>query len=336
MKIAFANLYSSLDPLLFRERNAPIGDDLLLPFMYVKDEADRRGHTVSAINLAEPDPDAIVFLDFPDPTSPAYCMLRGAQARKYLVTFENKLIRPQNFRDWGLFHKVMTWNDDLVAWNPDRCVKINYAQAFSVTMPDPAPRADFACLVASNKHNSSIESLYPERVRAIRFFERYGNGDDLHVYGPGWEGIVAPRMYRGTIAPGLKRKTMERYRFAIVYENAREPGYITEKLFDAMIAGCVPVYLGAPNVERWVPRECYVDATRFIGGGIALGGGGLVPTIDYPALAGHLAGMSIAEWRRYRRAAFEWMTGPESAPFSCETFAKTLLDTVESGERLTK
>ncbi|MBP0581879.1 alpha-1,3-fucosyltransferase [Labrys sp. LIt4] len=54
------------------------------------------------------------------------------------------------------------------------------------------------------------------------------------------------------------------YRFTIAFENARSNDYVTEKLFDAFWAGSVPVYFGAPNVEKFVPgSNCYIDASRF-------------------------------------------------------------------------
>ena len=36
-------------------------------------------------------------------------------------------------------------------------------------------------------------------------------------------------------------------------ENSIATDYVTEKLYDAFVAGCVPVYYGAPNVEDLLP-----------------------------------------------------------------------------------
>jgi hypothetical protein len=45
-----------------------------------------------------------------------------------------------------------------------------------------------------------------------------------------------------------------------------EPDYVTEKLFDALTAGSVPVYLGAPNVAEFAPApHCYVNTADFAG-----------------------------------------------------------------------
>ena len=59
---------------------------------------------------------------------------------------------------------------------------------------------------------------------------------------------------------------MSKYRVAIMFENTVEEGYISEKIFLAYAAGCVPVYMGAPDIHYWVPgNHSYVDASKFEG-----------------------------------------------------------------------
>ena len=59
---------------------------------------------------------------------------------------------------------------------------------------------------------------------------------------------------------------LSKYRVAVMFENAVEEGYISEKIFLAYAAGCVPVYMGAPDIHYWVPgNHSYVDASQFEG-----------------------------------------------------------------------
>ena len=60
------------------------------------------------------------------------------------------------------------------------------------------------------------------------------------------------------------KKLYEEYKFSICFENAINlPGYITEKIFECFFAGCIPVYLGANNVEVHIPSNCFIDFRKF-------------------------------------------------------------------------
>ncbi|MBZ9674998.1 glycosyltransferase family 10 domain-containing protein [Mesorhizobium sp. ES1-1] len=72
---------------------------------------------------------------------------------------------------------------------------------------------------------------------------------------------------RTVSGPDLGRKTkietIARHRFCLALENSIEPDYVTEKIYDAFEAGTVPIYLGAPNVNDFVPGNSYIDASAF-------------------------------------------------------------------------
>ena len=53
----------------------------------------------------------------------------------------------------------------------------------------------------------------------------------------------------------LKREAISNYMFYLAFENSIETGYVTEKLFDGLIAGTVPIYLGsAPDAKKLIPH----------------------------------------------------------------------------------
>lgn len=43
------------------------------------------------------------------------------------------------------------------------------------------------------------------------------------------------------------------YKFTFAFENSIDESYVTEKIFDALMSGTLPVYLGAPNIDRFLP-----------------------------------------------------------------------------------
>ena len=58
-------------------------------------------------------------------------------------------------------------------------------------------------------------------------------------------------MGRGYRPFGDKAEGLAPYRYSVVIENVREPGYFSEKLVDALLCGTVPIYWGAPDVGRF-------------------------------------------------------------------------------------
>jgi hypothetical protein len=91
-----------------------------------------------------------------------------------------------------------------------------------------------------------------------------------------------------------KLETIARYHFTLAFENSLSLDYATEKFYDPLLVGSVPVYLGAPNVAEHAPAaDCYIDVRDFGG----------------PAeLAGHLMELAADE-RRYSRH-LEWRALP--------------------------
>jgi len=96
-----------------------------------------------------------------------------------------------------------------------------------------------------------------------------------------------------------KSNIITRYKFHLAFENTIEPEYVTEKIFDALNAGTVPVYLGTTDVISYVPRGSYIDVQKF-------------PTLSL--LVDHLKEldeddekyMAYHEWRKHTTDP-EWM-----------------------------
>jgi len=115
-----------------------------------------------------------------------------------------------------------------------------------------------------------LRELYIDRIEAIRFFsEKPG----FHLYGFGWENPIngfrvdyhraAKKCYQGTVDDEKKRQVMGTYKFCICFENTIFPGYITEKITDCFLAGCIPIYWGAPDITNFIPAESFIDFRNF-------------------------------------------------------------------------
>ena len=68
--------------------------------------------------------------------------------------------------------------------------------------------------------------------------------------------------YKGSVVS--KTETYHHYKFALCLENMKETsGYITEKIYDCLAAGVVPIYEGAKNITQFVPKECFIEYSQF-------------------------------------------------------------------------
>lgn len=256
----------------------------------------------------------------------------------YLLMLETPQVCPANgiSSNWDCYCKVFTWNDDLVDGN--RFIKINFPNPIHVYPVDGFSTRDrFCCLISSNRTLAAQDDriLYPERVKAIRWFEKNAP-HDFDLYGIDWNmpvvrsgllGKLERRFwrafrslmklrpfpsYRGRIAH--KREVLSLTRFAICYENVRDlPGYITEKIFDCFFSGCVPVYWGASNITEHIPADCFVDRRQFC---------------DTGEVYQFLKAMTEHEFRGYQQRIAAFLQSDGAYPFNSEFFAETIVNTI--------
>uniref|UniRef100_A0A7S4Q5C3 Fucosyltransferase n=1 Tax=Alexandrium monilatum TaxID=311494 RepID=A0A7S4Q5C3_9DINO len=63
------------------------------------------------------------------------------------------------------------------------------------------------------------------------------------------------------VARSDKIGALRRYRVYLALENTVQSSYVTEKGIDGFAAGAVPLYLGAPNADEYLPQDGYISAT---------------------------------------------------------------------------
>lgn len=115
--------------------------------------------------------------------------------------------------------------------------------------------------------------LYSRRIEAMASLAKDGLVD---LYGRGWEKWwssesmwpaywknrkVLLSIHRGSCRS--KIETLSQYRFCLCFENMAMKGYVTEKIFDCLYAGAIPLYLGATDIESLIPAGAYVDCRQF-------------------------------------------------------------------------
>ena len=108
---------------------------------------------------------------------------------------------------------------------------------------------------------------------------------------------------------------MKNYKFSICFENTTNiDGYITEKIFDCFTAGTVPIYSGCPNIEKYIPSNCFIDMRNF-------------STIQ--DLYNYINSMSYREYQEILDNIQKFLQSKQGWIFTPECFAQTLLKSIE-------
>jgi hypothetical protein len=174
--------------------------------------------------------------------------------------------------------------------------------------------------LASRLYPPIADDLYLERLRAAAHF---APRSDFDMVGQGWQRRhpAVPEKLHEAVLPAYrgrvenKLETLRNYRFSLCFENSRFPGYVSEKIFDCFFTRTIPIYLGAPDVTRYVPGEAFVD---------------LRTCRNYADLEAYLDSLGEAGTRRYLEAAESFMRSPAFAPFSAECFATQIMDMLKT------
>ncbi|MBA3684956.1 MAG: hypothetical protein H0W72_06915 [Planctomycetes bacterium] len=125
--------------------------------------------------------------------------------------------------------------------------------------PTPVARMDFADLArpvaGKTKAISLISSAksfsrgHRRRLSLVRSLKEHF-GDRLDVFGHGFQAIPD------------KWEALHPYRCTLVIENCVQPHYWSEKLGDALLAECLPIYCGCPNVGEYFPASAMRTVDR--------------------------------------------------------------------------
>jgi hypothetical protein len=90
--------------------------------------------------------------------------------------------------------------------------------------------------VISSSKDGSIG--HRQRLEFISILKKYF-GESMDIFGRGINEIED------------KWDALERYKYHIALENSEVDDYWTEKLSDAFLAGCYPIYWGCPNINKY-------------------------------------------------------------------------------------
>ncbi len=299
-------------------------DNCLYHYYLLKEELKKNSIDFATSDINKPaESELVIYCDMPEnlPTSDQI-------EKSYLIIIESDIIKPENWNtdNHQYFKKIFTWNDRLV--DNIKYIKVNtFPVLWDKEFPGTVKKEKLCVIVSGNKSAKASNELYSERIKAIRWFEKY-HPEDFDLYGMGWDKRFSGRLskylnrfnvlrkifapyypsYKGKIEE--KKEVLSRYRFSICYENALDiTGYITEKIFDCFVSACVPVYLGASNIKDFIPGGCFIDKNNFN---------------SYEELYQFLNNMPENEYCSYLNNIKSFLESSKMYPFSPQCFAEVV------------
>lgn len=118
-------------------------------------------------------------------------------------------------------------------------------------------KRDKLCCIINRYSEKKTSKLVLKRIEFVKIM-----GGDIDIYGRGsgdesnkWKEFPN---YCG--AAKDKLHTLSEYNFILAFENTDYPGYISEKIIHAFMAGTIPLYWGGGGyLEESIPQDCYID-----------------------------------------------------------------------------
>lgn len=86
----------------------------------------------------------------------------------------------------------------------------------------------------------------------------------LDIYGKNWPDGISLEISRGEGWRARKLEILSQYHFNLCFENTNWPYYCTEKIWDAILGGCLPIYYGKGNrIYDDFPKKSFLDYCDF-------------------------------------------------------------------------
>jgi hypothetical protein len=114
--------------------------------------------------------------------------------------------------------------------------------------------------------------IYDVRKKMVEELSK--NKEIAEIIGLGWEGkakeMLSTQIFRGKKIP-WKTKNIAKIHdinelnadFVLCIENCIQKGYVSEKIHDGFNSDRVVLYLGEPEIEKYVPIDCFIDLRNY-------------------------------------------------------------------------
>jgi alpha(1,3/1,4) fucosyltransferase len=319
----FTNEFYLNNRLFDLDDNISNRDNCMYPNYLLKKKLMEKGYDLSTKDVNPVDKSEIVI--YSDCLPPKN---EENNENSFLILNESEMIRPKLWqkKNHHFFKKIFTWSPELV--DEEKYIRIYWPNLIDIKKQEKS-KPNLCCMISANKKNYHPNSLYPKRLEIIKWFEKnhpnefdlYGIGWDKYVFGNKLDSVLTKfhlgklffnqrTSYRGKIVN--KAIVLKDYKFSFCLENAFGfNGYITEKIFDAFFSFSIPIYMGAPDVKKYIPPNTFIDINKFK---------------SIKELYSHLSKMDNNEYDNYLHNIHSYLTSNEIYKFTAEAYVETILD----------
>lgn len=241
-----------------------------------------------------------------------------------LLMIEVYNIMPNNYQTHVMsqYKKCYTWNTKYYnAWKNSPFINIDMMNGFPLFDNYYEPnikvkdKINGICLICryrqgSNREGDIVNKRY-EVFKSLSIEKKcFGKIPYLGEYYGGKIGNSEHETYPSSIA---KLNLLSQWKYSLVFENCYHPiwswDYVTEKIFDCFLSKCIPIYLGAYNIEQIIPKELFIDYRTFENDNLSL----------------YLKSMSDNKYNKMIEDAQDWMKENRYKRGSIDELEKTVL-----------
>jgi hypothetical protein len=171
----------------------------------------------------------------------------GYTPDQILIGFDETNLNKKVFR-FPLWYTYINWwpekfYPEQIVGDPKYIVDINSLSKAPADkeINDFISRKMFGCMVVTN--STELRSMT---------YNSLSNIDRVDGYGAMFNNYYT----------GNKMDILKNYKFNVCFENTLSDGYVTEKLFEAKLAGCIPIYWGDSAAHNDFNSNGFIDFTR--------------------------------------------------------------------------
>jgi hypothetical protein len=145
---------------------------------------------------------------------------------------------------------------------------IGYSRNWTIFAPDFVPPHYFYTRIQQPKTASALVVAFISQCNTpnnrLHYLTDLMRHIEVHSYGKCAHNRDLPAELQDVSNKySQKAAVIGAYKFTIAFENSDEPDYVSEKVYNALAEGSVPIYMGAPNIERFTPSHSIIPVTDF-------------------------------------------------------------------------